>query len=164
MNSYKSMGYMDTFISMRHVQSLFKITNYMSTLKYGSPEFIVADNEFNETLEGITHEGLDMLYENILNHFFACGTEESNWTSGRLNSMIIQCAHLDICGSDLGTVPDWDIHDIWERCLLLRGIEPLLDDTSKFLSVEDIEYLDKEREKFNEWLGLTTLKAYGISE
>jgi len=158
MNSYKSLGYMDTFISMRHVQSLFKITKYMNSVEYDSPEFVVADNEFKETLEGITHEGLDMLYENILNHFFACGTEISNWTSGKLNSMIIQCAHLDILGSDLGTVPDWDIHDIWERCLLLRDVEPLFADTGELLTAEDIEYLDKEREKFNTWLNINTLE------
>jgi len=70
------------------------------------------------------HSMLDRLFLNMLNNFAAYGDNEWDPSRGELNSLMIQRFHIGFLKEEMGTIPEWDMPDIWHRLKLVEGINP----------------------------------------
>ena len=112
MKHYMKLSYKETAMQLNQIHEWFDKKPY-------GKDYDMRLNKFLGVDDLTTH--LDILKTCILNHFFLCGTREHEMSSGMQNSMIIQCGLLNVCGSDLGIVPEWNMND-HETTLMLDRI------------------------------------------
>ena len=112
MRHYMQLSYKETAKQLNQIHEWFDCKPYGKDYDMRLMEFLEVDDL-------TTH--LAILKTCILNHFFLCGTREHEMSSGMQNSMIIQCGLLNVCGGDLGVVPEWEMND-HETCVMLDTI------------------------------------------
>jgi hypothetical protein len=69
------------------------------------------------------HDYLDELMLNVLRAWEGFGSEELELSRGKLNAYFIQVWHVGMMGGDLGTVPEWNIDDVWLRLQLFSVLK-----------------------------------------